>query len=156
MEVHPERKKEIRKRVVSAAEAALAHHHYVSAVDVLIGAGFLQPAKFQAWKKGRVDFPERVIQMNLKRISLSMSLFRQWARARGLKPSETRYVRDGRGATVELRFSKSGDRDIERHYRTHYVSPALSENKKKRLAQKVEAPAPPVEVSDSVADISQV
>ncbi len=32
-----------------------------------------------------------------------------------------------------LAFSKSGDAGIEKNYRTHYVSPALSERKQKRL-----------------------
>lgn len=138
--MHPDNKEALKRRVVNAAEAALAHHQYVSATDVLTGAGFLQPANLQAWKKGRVDFLERMIQANLKKISLSMSLFRQWALAKGLKPSETRYVRSGRGGTVDLRFSKSGDPGIEKNYRTHYVSPALSGRKKQRNEGKLSVP----------------
>ena len=34
-----------------------------------------------------------------------------------------------------LRFSRGGDQAIERLYRTHWVSPALSEKKRERLAQ---------------------
>jgi len=74
-----------------------------------------------------------------------MSLFRQWARGKGLRPSETRYMRWGRGAKVELRFSKSGDPEIERHYRTHFVSPDLSERKLEKLEEKLsQAPRPVV------------
>jgi hypothetical protein len=70
-------------------------------------------------------------------------MFRRWALEKGLKPSETRYVRRTRAGTVELRFSKSGDPEIEKQYRTHYISPELSERKQKRLQEKLDqAPQP--------------
>lgn len=135
--MHPDNKRALQNRVTSAAEAALAHHHYVSAIDVLTGMGLLTPAHVLDWRRGRLDFLERVIHTNLKKISLVMSTFRQWARAKGLKPSETGYVRWGRGATVHLRFSKSGNPSIEKSYRTHYVSPELSERKKQKLEERL-------------------
>jgi hypothetical protein len=51
------------------------------------GAGLLAPTHVESWRKGRIDFLERVIQVNLKKISLSMAMFRHWALANGLKPS---------------------------------------------------------------------
>ena len=138
--MHPENKHALEVRVTSAAEAALAHHHYVSAIDVLTGMGLLTPAHLQDWRKGRVDFLERVIHTNLKKISLSMKVFHRWARAKGLKPSETRYVRRGRGGTVDLRFSKFGDPGIERSYRTHFVSPELSARKAQKLEERLSRP----------------
>lgn len=140
--MHPEKEPALEHRVTSAAEAALAHHHYVSAIDVLTGMGLLAPTHVQDWRKGRIDFLERVIHTNLEKISLSMALFRQWAQAKGLKPSETRYVRRDRGETVDLRFSKSGNPRVERSYRTHFVSPELSERKKAKLEERLSrAPA---------------
>jgi hypothetical protein len=129
---------------VRAGEAALAHHPYVSAIDVLVGTGLLAATHLEAWKKGRVDFLERVIQGNLKKISLAMAMFRHWASEKGLKPSETGYVRRARDGIVELRFSKSGDPGIEKSYRTHYVSPALSGAKQRRIAEKLSKAAQPV------------
>lgn len=73
-----------------------------------------------------------------------MSMFRRWASEQGLKPTETSYVRHARSGTVHLRFSKSGDPGIEKSYRTHYVSPALSETKQQRLAEKLSKAAQPV------------
>jgi hypothetical protein len=84
-----------------------------------------------------VDALEQTIQAGLGKISSAMSIFRRWAVARRLNPSETAYVRHGRGAAQPLRFSVSGDPEIERAYRTHYVSPALSEQKQRRLNQKL-------------------
>ena len=76
--MHPDHREALERRVVQAAEGALAHHQYVSAIDVLTGMGLLAPTHLQAWRKGRVDFLERVIQGNLKKISLSMATFRRW------------------------------------------------------------------------------
>ena len=128
----PSNRKALEGRVVAAAEAALRAKYAVSAVDVLLGTGALSLDDFSAWRKGRIPFLESVVNMNLKRISCAMSMFRKWAVSRGLKPSETAYVRYGRGPKRELRFSKYGNANVERLYRTHYV-PALAEQKKQRL-----------------------
>ncbi|MGH9675273.1 MAG: DUF2293 domain-containing protein, partial [Bryobacteraceae bacterium] len=73
-----------------------------------------------------------------------MAIFRRWAHEKGLKPSETHYVRRARTGTMTLRFSKSGDPDIERSYRTHYLSPALSERKQQQLQKKLNRTPRPV------------
>ena len=65
---------------------------------------------------------------------------------RGLKPSETAYVARTRDRRP-LRFSKSGDPAIERAYRTHWVSPELSERKRARLAERQSRPPELVVVS---------
>lgn len=70
--------------------------------------------------KGRVAYLEAVVHAGLGKISAGMELFRGWARARGLQPSETSYVARSRGRPA-LRFSKSGALEIERAYRTHWV-----------------------------------
>jgi len=70
--LHPDRQNQLRERIVRAAEAALAHHQYVSAIDILTGAGLLAPTHVESWRKGRIDFLERVIQANLKKISQSI------------------------------------------------------------------------------------
>jgi len=113
-QLHPDHQAELKRRVLGAAEAALSRQHYVSAIDVLCGMGLLAPAQVESWRKGRIDFLERVIQGNLQKISLSMATFRQWAYAKGLQPSETCYVRRTRSGTVDLRFSKNGDPGIEK------------------------------------------
>lgn len=71
---------------------------------------------------------------------------RVWAHKRGLKPSETAYVVRSRGR-AQLRFSKSGKPSIERAYRTHWASPALSERKRKRLSERKGKPPELVVIS---------
>jgi hypothetical protein len=133
--MHPKNREKLAHRVRTAATAALAAQKYVSPVDVLLGMGWLDPNSAKRWRQGQIDYLERAVQANLKRISVAMHLFRSWATEQGLCPSETVYVaRTPR--RQPLRFSKSGNPDIERDYRTHWVSPKLSDKKRERLAEK--------------------
>jgi len=132
--------------VVRAAEAALAKRQFVTAIDGMVGVGWLEPRRVDEWRQGRVDYLERVTVANLGKISSAMRSFRGWAQARGLRPSETAYVARTRDRRP-LRFSKSGDPEIERAYRTHWVSPELSERKRARLAERQSRPRELVVVS---------
>jgi hypothetical protein len=137
---------DIDRRVVRAAEAALAKREFVTAIDVLVGVGWLEPWRVDEWRQGRVDYLERATVANLGKISAAMRSFRGWAQARGLTPSETAYVARTRDRRP-LRFSKSGDPVIEQAYRTHWVSPELSEKKRARLAERQSRPPELVVVS---------
>ncbi len=130
----------LEQRVVRAAEVALAKRQFVSAIDVLLGLGWLAPSRVEEWRQGRVDYLERVTQANLAKLSAAMKLFRTWAKGHGLVPSETVYVARTRDRRT-LRFSKSGNPEIERAYRTHWVSPALSEAKRNKQAARQNRPA---------------
>lgn len=134
------------RRVVAAAEAALGDRGYVSAIDVFVGLGWLTVSHVDRWRQGRVEFLERVTTANLHKISAVMPVFRRWATARGLMPSETDYVARTRDRR-RLRFSASGDPAIERAYRTHWVSPQLSEAKRQRLLERQGQPPDLVVIS---------
>lgn len=122
-------------RVAKAAEVALARQHYVSAVDVLCGLGWLDASLLEQWRRGQVHSLEAVTRSNLPRITEAIKHFRVWARAKELKPSETTYVARSPGRQA-VRFGRSGNPEIEKAYRTHWVSPTLSEKKRERLADK--------------------
>lgn len=134
-----ENEKRLERRVVAAAEAALAARGYVSAIDVLSGLGWLPESSERAWRQGRIPYLERAVTANLHKISKATHLFRSWATRRGLKPSETQYVARSRDRRP-LRFSASAKASIELAYRTHWVSPALSERKRERLAERQSRP----------------
>ena len=129
----------IEARVRRVAEQALAEQHYIRPVDVLLGLGWLAPTHVDEWRQGRVAYLEGVTQGNLSKISTAMAEFRRWARARGLQPSETAYVARTRDRRP-LRFSASNDPGIEQAYRTHWISPELSERKRERLAERQSRP----------------
>ena len=129
----------IERKVARAAETALAERKFVTAIDVLVDVGWVEPRRVDEWRQGRVDYLERATIASLGKLSTAMRCFRRWAQARGLQPSETAYVARTRDRRP-LRFSKSGDPAIERAYRTHWVSPELSERKRARLAERQSRP----------------
>jgi hypothetical protein len=122
-------------RVVKAAEAALADRHLVTAIDVLVGIGWLTTLQVDRWQQGRVDNLERQVTANIAKISNAMAILGRWAQKEGLNPSESAYLSRSRDHRP-LQFSKSGDPRTEAGYRTHWVSPQLSEAKKVLLAEK--------------------
>jgi hypothetical protein len=112
----------LRREIATAGTAAVARNGYVTAIDALLATGWLRPERVEDWRRGRVPYLERVMVAGLPKISTAMRIFRSWAESEGLRPSETTYVswtRDRR----RLRFSRSGDPNIERAYRTHWLPP---------------------------------
>ena len=81
-------RQDLKQRVTQAAEEALAEQQFVSAIDVLLGLGWLAPSHLDRWRQGRIESLERVVQANLSKVTMAMAAFRCWARDRGLNPSE--------------------------------------------------------------------
>jgi hypothetical protein len=134
-----ENMQQLQQRVERAAEAAVAQKKYVSPIDVLVGIRWLPESVLDHWRQGRIPSLERGIEVDLHKLSTAMHLFRSWATRRGLVPSETLYVARSRGRQ-RLRFSVSGQESVERGYRTHWVSPELSEQKRQQLAERQSRP----------------
>jgi hypothetical protein len=138
--------KRLERRVIEAAEAALAARGFATAIDVLAGLGWLPPSSERAWRQGRIPYLERAVTANVSKVSSAMRHLQSWAANRGLRPSETAYVARTRDRRP-LRFSKSGKPPIELAYRTHWVSPDLSDRKRERLAERQRRPPDLVVVS---------
>jgi len=128
-------RRNLRERVIKAAEATLAAQSDVSPIDVLVGIGWLDPGAVKRWRQGQVDDLLSAIQTRPERVAEAMSLLGSWAADKGLVPRETPYVAR-QPARSTLRFSASGNPAIENLYRTHWVSGDLSEKKQQRLAEK--------------------
>ena len=102
---------------------------YAAPVDVLLEIGVLPKRKYEDWRHGRVDYLERVCTVNLRKLSFVMKQVRAYAQKNSLKPSVAVYKQwavkqktgQGRKPVIQLRFSKSGDAEIEKAYATHYV-----------------------------------
>lgn len=134
------------RRVARAAEEALAEHGIVTTIDVLLGVGWLSARAVDRWRQGRVEYLERAAAVDASRLSAAIELFDQWARDRGLEPSETDYVARRRDRRA-LRFTSGGTPEIERAYRTHWASPELSEKERERLAKRQSRPPDLVVIS---------
>jgi len=136
----------IEQRVARSAEAALQDHGYVAAVDVLVGIGWLQPVHRDRWQQGRVPYLERVVQAPSGKVSAAMRALSCWAAEQGLQPSEMAYVARTRDRAT-LQFSARGDPAVERSYRTHWFSRALSEKQRARVVEQTGRPRDLVVVS---------
>jgi hypothetical protein len=122
-------------RVARAAEDALAEHQFVSPIDVLCGLGWLHPSNVERWRRGRPARLEDVVFVEPSKIASAIGLLQEWARTRGLEPSEGQYPARSRTAR-ELRFSAADDPELEGAYKTHWLSPDVGEAERVRLNER--------------------
>jgi hypothetical protein len=126
-------------RVARAAEAALASDRSVSPVEVFMTIGWLDVTHMKRWRQGQEEDLESCMQVNETRLSEAMDLLQSWAAERGLIASEMPYVAQTPRRQA-LRFSRSGDPERERRYRTHWLSAELSDSQRARLIEKASRP----------------
>ena len=102
----------------------------------------LSKEKYEDWRHGRVPYLEAICSVNLRKLSLIMHQMRVYGQQKNLKPSFCYYKQwavkkqHGRKPVIPLRFSKSGDPDIERWYATHWVDCGRIAELKKRNEEK--------------------
>jgi len=137
--------KELQIKVHSSMYTLIKEKGVASPVEVLIVIGALSKDDYERWRNGSVDFLERVCKINLRKLSLVNHEIRAYARKHDLKPSWTFYNKWGKkrkgsdGKAIKLRFSKSGDENIEKQYATHYVSQQKTAEAKERRQEKKNA-----------------
>ncbi len=105
---------------------------YASPLELFLKLDKLTPKLVEEWRFGRVPYLERVIHGNLGQFSFIMKEFRKMAKEMGLKESVTAYMSWGKGPKRPLRFSKSGEAQIEKHYSTHYVKVRIEQKPEQR------------------------
>ena len=109
-------------RIERVVAALLEKGNVVAPVDVLVGMGLLRPDHLEAWRLGQVIYLEKVIAVNLSRLSRLLRIQRFHAHDLNLEPSATVYMR-GKGPRQRLRITKSGDRRLTAAYATHFRWP---------------------------------
>lgn len=117
------RKDPLYPRIKRSVAAILQDGKVVAPVDVLIGMGLLRSDHLEDWRRGRVPYLEKVIDCNLTRLSRILRILRFHAHDLNLVPSVTAYMRWGRGPKRRLRFTKTGDSNLEEAYSRHFVWP---------------------------------
>ena len=125
---------DLQVKVHSAVYHLIKNKGVASPAEVLIAIGVLSKEDYENWRFGRVDYLERVCKTDLRKLSFVNHEIRVYARKYDLKPSWTAYNKWGKGDNIRLRFSKSGDENIEKLYATHYVSRQKAEEAKERRA----------------------
>lgn len=115
-------RQEIQIKVRSAVYELIHEKGYASPLDLFIRMGKITPKSVEEWRFGRIPYLERVVHGNLALFSFIMSNFRKVAKEMDLKESHTVYMKWGKGPKHQLRFSKSGDTNVERNYSTHFIA----------------------------------
>jgi hypothetical protein len=127
--------KRLERRVARAADEALEDHGFVSPIDVLCRLGWLHPSNVERWRRGWPACLEDVVFIEPARIATAIRILQTWARERGLEPSERPYPAGSR-TPRGLRFSAAGDLELERAYRTRWLSPQVSEAQRAGLTER--------------------
>ena len=131
-------------RIVRAVEAILAKGEVVTPIDVLVRMDLLSQEDVESWRFGRVPYLEKVIRCNLAKASRILRILRMHVHDLDMRPSQTDYRRWGKGPRTPLRFSKTGDPNLEEAYSRHFLSPTLK-SKKQRAVEPIQSDVPDVE-----------
>lgn len=108
-------------KIVKAVDDELKSQNFVAPIRIFLSMGLLEAQDIDNWRKDRVPYLEKVTKCNLAKAGRILRILRFHAHDLSLKPSVTVYRRETSGGKISLRFSKSGERNIEEAYSRHFV-----------------------------------
>ena len=114
------RKDKYYPRVVRAVGKLLARADVVAPTDILIEMGNLSKKNHEVWRKGQVPYLERVFEGSLSKANRILRIIGFHVHDLNMVSRQTVHHQWGKGKKRILRFSKSGDANIERAYSRHY------------------------------------
>jgi len=82
----------LERRVVAAAQAALAQQRFVCPLDVLTGIGWLPAGRVTDWQRGRVEHLEAVAAVPPQRLATALATFHRFTQSAHLTPNEVAYL----------------------------------------------------------------
>lgn len=112
---------DINIKVKELVKAHINAKGFVCMIDLLLGLDYLSKKDLEAWRFGKIEYLEKVCMVNLSKITRIYKMLKSSATELKLSPSFTGYSKFGKGIPQKLRFSKSGDKQIEDNYSTHYI-----------------------------------
>jgi hypothetical protein len=109
----------------------------VTPVGVMMQMQRISKEEYEDWRFGRVPYLERVFSGSLGKANRILRILKLHAESLHLVPSPTAYRRWGKGKKhLPLRFSKSGEPNLEKAYSTHYL---IKSRMKKKPDQRSES-----------------
>ena len=114
-------RKELERELKRSVHSLRYEKGYVCAVDILIRLGYLSKKDYEDWRFGRVKYLEKVCNVNLGTLTFINKTIRKIAGELKLDRSWTGYNQHGKNKQQRLTFSKSGQKNIEETYATHYI-----------------------------------
>lgn len=110
---------DLKDKIKLSAKEIIEEKGYLSSIDVLLKLEYLSQKNYENWRFGKVEYLEKVCNVNLKKLTTINKTIKEISRQMGLKKSWTAYNKYGKGRKIRLRFSKSGNEQIEESYATH-------------------------------------
>ena len=95
-------RKELTGKLGPISSESLKKKGHISYVDIFIKLGYLSEADYKNWREKKVPYLERVVKVNLTRISLIMKDVAKNCKNGKLKPSNTIYNSYGGHFSVHL------------------------------------------------------
>lgn len=131
-------------RVEQAVQSLLAQGAVVAPVDVFLKMGMLRQADVEAWRRQKIPYLEKAIQGSLPKIARILRILRFYAHDLNLRPSYTAYCSCGKKQRGLLRFTKTGEANIEKVWSMHLLAPSHGKKASKapRAISEMEVPEP--------------
>ena len=122
---------DLNNKVKELVQTQIKSKGFVCMIDILLGLDYLTKKDLEAWRFEKIEYLEKVCMVNLGKITSIYKMMKSSALELKLSPSFTGYSRFGKGIPQKLRFSKSGDKQIEDNYSTHYIDKEYFKEKNK-------------------------
>lgn len=129
-------------RVEKAVQSLLAQNAVVVPIEVFMQMGMLRQADVEAWRRQQLPYLEQAIQGSLPKISRILRILRFYAHDLNLRPSHTAYCSWGKKKRSVLRFTKTGEENIEKVWSMHLLAPSQGKKTKRSSPSIVEMEAP--------------
>jgi hypothetical protein len=120
-------RRDLQKKLSPITSGLLREKCYISLIDVFIGLGYLTKKDVESWRMKRIPYLEKSVKVGLSKITFINKTIRENCRKGGLRESYTAYKSWGKGAKIDLQFTKSGAKNIEALYSTHWLKHRPSE-----------------------------
>ena len=120
---------DLRNKIKLIGKEIIEEKGYLTSIDVLLKLDYLSEKDYENWRFGKVEYLEKVCSVNLKKLSTINKTIKEISGQWNLKKSWTGYNKYGKGKKIRLRFSKSGNEQIEEAYATHYINIEKLKNK---------------------------
>ena len=147
--VNTYRKDKYYPRVVKALGKILSRADVVSPPDILIEMGNLSQKNYEEWRKGQVPYLERVFEGSLSKANRILRIIGFHVHDLNMVPSQTVYHQLGKAKKRVLRFSKSGEPNLEKAYSRHYLWNQSQDKKLKVINEAMPEPGGAVDQGHS-------
>lgn len=119
--LHEYKQEPMYPKIVNAVSQLLKEKKIVSPVELFSVLKLIDDKQIEDWRFGRIPYFEKAIKCNLTKASRILQILRYHVHDLDMIPSATVYKKLGKGPKTILRFSKTGEKNIEEAYSRHFL-----------------------------------